>query len=56
MESTFKAKFSLKEYDEKKKKKKKQVSSGSDIDQEDVDQLEALLARIFHRGIGNFKR
>ena len=48
----------LKEPDEKKKKKKKKkkyVSSDSDIYEEDVDQLEALLARIFHRGKGKFK-
>ena len=49
IESSFKAKLSLKELDEKKKKKTKYVSSGSDIDEEDVDQLEALLARRFHR-------
>ena len=55
MESTFKAKLSLKESNEKKKKKTKYVSSGSEIDEEDVDQLEALLAMIFHRGKGNFK-
>ena len=29
--------------------------SDIDIDEEDVDKLEALLARIFHRGKGNFK-
>lgn len=38
-----------------KKKKTKYVSSDSDIDEEDVDQLEALLARRFHRGKGKFK-
>ena len=60
MEYNFNAKLSLKEHNEKKKKKKKKkkekyVSSDSDIDEEDVDQLEALLARRFHRGRGKFK-
>ena len=57
IESTFKDKLSLKELDEKKKEKKeiKYVSNDSDIDEEDVDQLEALLARRFHRDKGNFK-
>ena len=31
------------------------LSSGSDKDEEDVDQLEALLERRFHRGKGKFK-
>ena len=31
------------------------MSNDSDIDEEDVDQLEALLARRFHRGKGKFK-
>ena len=39
----------------KKKKKIKYVSSDNDIDEEDVEQLEALLARRFHRGKGKFK-
>ena len=55
LKSSFKAKFSLKEPNEKKKKKPKYVSSDSDIDEEDVDQLEALLARRFPRGKGKFK-
>ena len=33
----------------------KYVSSDSNIDEDDVDQLEALLARRFHRGKGKFK-
>ena len=45
----------MKEPNEKKKKKVKYVSSDSDIDEEDVEQLEELLARIFHRGKGKFK-
>ena len=55
IESSFKAKLSLKEPNEKKKKKIKYVSSASDTDGEDVDQLEALLTRIFHRDKGKFK-
>jgi hypothetical protein len=55
IESSFKAKLSLKEPNEKKKKKLKYVSSDSDTDEEDVDQFEALLARRFHRGKGKFK-
>ena len=48
--------MTLKESNEKKKKQKtKYVSSDNDTDEEDVDQLEALLARIFHRGKGKFK-
>ena len=31
------------------------MSSDSDTDEEDVDQLEALLARRFHKGKGKFK-
>ena len=54
IESAFK-KLSLKEPDEKKKKKIKYVSSDSNTDEEDVDQLEALLAKRFHRGKGKFK-
>ena len=46
----------MKEPGEKKKKKKiKYVSSGSDTHEEDVEQLEALLARRFHKGKGKFK-
>ena len=55
VESSFKDKLSLKEHNEKKKKKVKYVSSESDTNEEDVEQLEALLARIFHRGKGKFK-
>ena len=39
----------------KKKKMTKYVSSDSHIDEEDVEQLEALLARRFHKGNGKFK-
>ena len=38
-----------------KKKRKKYVSNDSDTNEEDVDQLEALMARRFHRGKGKFK-
>ena len=31
------------------------MSSDSDIDKEDVEQLEALLKRWFHKGKGKFK-
>ena len=52
LEFAFKAKFLLKDSDEKKQKKKrkiKHVSSNNDTDEEDVNQLEALLARRFDR-------
>ena len=39
----------------KKNGKGKHVSSDSSIDEDDVDQLEALLARRFHRGKGKFR-
>lgn len=45
----------LTEPNEKKKKIEKYFSNDSVIDEEDVDQLEALLARRFHRGKGKFK-
>ena len=46
----------MKELDEKKKKEKtKHVSNDSDIVEEDVDQIEALLARRFQRGKGKLK-
>ena len=57
-ESAFKAKLSLKNAEQvksKKGRKMKYVSSDSSTDEEDVDQLEALLARRFHRGKGKFK-
>ena len=53
LESNFKAKFLLKYSDEKKQKKKrkiKHVSSDSDTNEEDVEQLEEMLTRRFHRG------
>ena len=59
IESTFKAKMSLKDSEETRQKKKKgkvkYVSSDSNIDEEDIEKLEALLARRFHRGKGKFK-
>ena len=58
VESSFKAKLSLKDTKKvksKKERKKKYVSSDSSTDEEDVEQLEALLARRFHRGKGKFK-
>ena len=59
IESAFKAKLSLKDSKEirqkKKKGKVKYASSDSNIDEEDIEQLEALLARRFHRGKGKFK-
>ena len=59
IESAFKAKASIKDFEDIKKNKKgkaKHVSSDSDIDEEDVGQLEALLARRFHRGKDKYKR
>ena len=48
--------MSLKEPNEKKKKKKiKYVSSDTDTDEDDVEKLEELLARRFHRGKRKFK-
>ena len=58
LESAFKAKFLLKYFDDKKQKKKrkiKHVSSENDTDEEDVEQLEALLEIRFHRGKGKYK-
>ena len=56
IESTFKEKLSLKDSEEVKHKKKKgkikYTSSDSNTDEEDIEQLEALLARRFHRGKG----
>lgn len=54
VESTFKSKLTLTKPTQKNKKVK-YVSSESDIDEEDVEKLEALLARRFHRGKGKFK-
>ena len=55
----FKAKLSLKYSEETRQKKKKgkvkYVSIDSNIDEEDIEQLEALLARRFHRGKGKCK-
>ena len=48
--------MSLKEPNEKKNKETiKYAASNSDTDEEDVEQLEALLARRFQKGKGNFK-
>ena len=59
IESSFKDKLLLKDsedpYKQKKRRKEKCVSSDSDTDEEDVDHLEAFLARRFHRGKGKFK-
>ena len=55
IESSFKAKVSLKEPDDKRKMKKEYVSNDSDIDEEDVVQLRALLERRFHKGKFKFK-
>ena len=56
IESIFKAKVSLKQPNEKKKKENiKYVSIDSDTNEEDVEQLEALLGRRFHKGKGKFK-
>ena len=54
VESAFKAKFSLKEPKEKKKKNLKHVSNDSDTNEDDVEELEAFLARIFHKGKGKY--
>ena len=59
LESTFKAKMIVKDTKEiqlrKINGKVKYVSNDSSTDEDDVDQLEALLARRFHRGKGKFK-
>ena len=59
IESAFKAKVSFKDSKETRQKKKKgkakHVSSDSDTNEEYIEQLEALLARIFYRGKGKFK-
>jgi len=58
-ESTFKAKMIVRDTKEvqtnKNNGKGKHVSTDSSTDEDDVDQLEALLARIFHRGRGKFR-
>ena len=54
VESSFKDKLSLKEPKEKKKRVK-YVSSDSNIDEEDVEKLEAQKVMIFHKGKGKFK-
>ena len=41
--------------DRKKKNKKKYVDSDSDTDVEDIEELEILLAKRFHRGKGKYK-
>ena len=43
------------EVQSKKNRKGKHVSSDSNTNEDDVEQLEALLARRFHRGKGKFK-
>lgn len=55
IESAFKAKLTLKDSEAKRKGKVRYVSSDSDIDEEDIEQLEALLARRFHKGKGKYK-
>ena len=58
LESTFKAKMKIKDIEDtssKKRRKGKHASIDSSIDEKDVEQLEALLARRFHRGKGKFK-
>ena len=60
LESTFKAKLTLKDTKEvksnkKKNRKGKHVSSDSSIDEDHMEQLEALLTRRFHRGKEKFK-
>ena len=59
LEFSLKAKLLLKDTKEVKPKKKKRkikyASNDRNIDKEDVEQLEALLTRIFHRGKGKFK-
>ena len=51
--------MTIKENEEVQTKNKsrtgKYVSSDNNTDEDDVDQLEAILARRFHRGKGNFK-
>ena len=59
LESTLKSMLFLKDTEQVKKKKKKikikYASSDSNTDEEDVEQLEELLARRFHGGKGKFK-
>lgn len=54
VESIFSAKLKI---DDEKDRKKKITHDYSDCetDDEDVEELEALLARIFHRGKGKYK-
>ena len=54
VETTFKSKITIFYFKDKKKKKKKNTDSNSDTDDEDIGELEALLARRFHRGKGKY--
>ena len=56
IESTLKEKISLKKPNEKKKEKVKYIFSDIDIDEEDVEQSEALFARRFYRGKEKLQR
>ena len=55
VETDFKAKLIISDLKDGKKKKKIYANTDSDIDDEDINELEALLARIFHRGKGKYK-
>ena len=55
VETTFKAKLTISDSKDRKKKMNKYGDSDSDINDEDIDELEALLARRFHRGKGKYK-
>ena len=58
-ESAFKAKMIVRDIEEVQTKKRiekgKNISGDSSTDEDDVDQLEALLARRFHKGKGKFR-
>ena len=54
VDTTFSAKLTLDDSKDKKKKKKKvkYVDSDSESNDEDIEELEALISRGFHRGKG----
>ena len=55
IKTTFKAKLTISNSKDRKKRMKRYVDSDSETNDEDIDELEALLARRFHRGKGKYK-
>ena len=55
IETSFKEKLTISNSKHKKKRMKRYVDSDSEIDDEDIDELEDILAKRFHRGKGKYK-